>query len=74
MLGKWILAGLSGRQMIFRAVCSLIEARRACAITSAQVIKVFNAGLLAGLAGAVGFGVVVMDLLCWMTKRFLRSS
>ena len=60
MDGKRILAGLSCRQMIFRAVCSPIRARRACAITSAQVIKVFNAGLLAGLAGAVGFGVVVM--------------
>lgn len=60
MLGKWILAGLSGRQMILRAVCSLIEALRACAITSAQVIKVFNAGLLGALAAAVGFGVVVM--------------
>jgi len=60
MLGKWILAGLSGRQMILRAVCSLIEALRACAITCAQVIKVFNAGLPAGLAGEVGFVVVVI--------------
>jgi hypothetical protein len=63
MVGKWIFAGLPCRQRIFRAVCSEILACLACPITSAQVIKVFNAGLLAGLAEAVVFAVVIVLLI-----------